>query len=143
MKGDFGLVYPGYTWRFKFQPTDVPDLLMVTLEIGYSAHQVAEQKTKPDQEQQFEEDRRARRRDDSPAAADAGGREFRARFRLHAGGPAEAQDQADPNGAGGGAGQADAGGAQGNQPDVSQLLHCWGRCFSGEFRPSNAGFASA
>jgi hypothetical protein len=55
IKGDFGLLYPGYSWRFKFQPTDMKDFLMVTLDIGYSATQSAAQMQSPDQELDLEE----------------------------------------------------------------------------------------
>jgi hypothetical protein len=37
IKGDFGMLYPGYAWRFKFQPTEVNDFLAVALEIGHRA----------------------------------------------------------------------------------------------------------
>ncbi len=36
LEGDFGLVYPGYAWRMRFETTETDDLYMVTLEIGYN-----------------------------------------------------------------------------------------------------------
>lgn len=35
MEGDFGIQYPGWAWRMYVDPTDTPDLNMVTLEILY------------------------------------------------------------------------------------------------------------
>lgn len=55
IKGDFGMVYPGYTWRFQFKPTEVPDFLMVTLEIGYSPLQAKSQTDRPDQDLEFDD----------------------------------------------------------------------------------------
>jgi hypothetical protein len=35
LEGDFGLIYPGYAWRMRFDTTETDDLIMVTLEVGY------------------------------------------------------------------------------------------------------------
>src|SRR5437762_2603487 len=56
IKGNFGLLYPGYTWRFKFKPTEVKDFLMVTLDIGYSSEQAKVQQNNADQETDIESD---------------------------------------------------------------------------------------
>lgn len=54
MMGDFGVLYPGFTWRLEFKTTDVPTFLMVTLKIGFNEKAVEEQIASPMQELEFE-----------------------------------------------------------------------------------------
>lgn len=51
--GDFGILYPGYTWQMKVESTDNPELFMIVMEIGYSAASAAAQLANPEAEIKF------------------------------------------------------------------------------------------
>lgn len=55
LKGDFGVIYPGYSWRMQFRKTDIEEFYMVTLEIGYNASAVEEQIASPQRELEIDE----------------------------------------------------------------------------------------
>ncbi len=57
-KGDFGVTYPGYTWRLQFDKADVEGLYMVTVQIGYNEGQVQQQIDDPALEISFDDDGR-------------------------------------------------------------------------------------
>lgn len=57
-KGDFGVIYPGYTWRLQFDQADVEGLYMVTVQIGYNAEQAQQQIDDPALEISFDDDGR-------------------------------------------------------------------------------------
>ncbi len=43
VKGDFGILYPGYTWRVEIHPTEIEDFYMAEIQIGYRQGAVEEQ----------------------------------------------------------------------------------------------------
>ncbi len=55
MTGDFGTLYPGFSWRLRFRPTDEPTFLMVTLDIGYNESVIPTQLASPESELEFED----------------------------------------------------------------------------------------
>ena len=48
LRGDFGSLCPGYTWRVKVEQTETDGLLALRLDIGYSEAGMAEQLENPD-----------------------------------------------------------------------------------------------
>jgi hypothetical protein len=55
MKGDFGILYPGYTWMIKIDPTDIEGFYMATITIGYRADAVQGQIDDPQKQIDFED----------------------------------------------------------------------------------------
>lgn len=53
--GDFGVRAPGFTWRIEIEPCDTPNLFMATIDIGFSADQVADQIASPTYEIDFDD----------------------------------------------------------------------------------------
>lgn len=131
IKGDFGMLYPGYTWRFKFQPTEVNDFLSVELDIGYSAKQAKMQLDNPDQRLDFD-DEGVRVVENvyrlAPIPADVN---FERDFGFSKADFDKAQEQADQNGAGGGAATGGGGGGQAGGMDMSQLIALLGPLLAG------------
>lgn len=59
VKGDFGITYPGFTWRITLEEsTDIDELYKVRMEIGYNEDQVEDQIDDPDYLIDFEDDGR-------------------------------------------------------------------------------------
>jgi hypothetical protein len=56
LKGDFGLIYPGFLWFMKFEETETENLLMITLYIGYDKEIAEQQISNPETEVNFEEE---------------------------------------------------------------------------------------
>jgi hypothetical protein len=56
LTGDFGIYYPGFTWRVEFEPTETEGLVMVTVEIGYNESMVQKQVDSPEYEIDIEDD---------------------------------------------------------------------------------------
>ncbi|MHC4444169.1 MAG: hypothetical protein ACYTF1_20820 [Planctomycetota bacterium] len=56
-KGDFGILYPGFTWMIEFEPVDENEkLIMVTIKIGYNESMIQHQIDNPDYELDIEDD---------------------------------------------------------------------------------------
>jgi len=56
LKGDFGILYPGYTWRITVEPTEIDEFFMITLEIGFNPKLVEDQIDDPDFEIDIEDE---------------------------------------------------------------------------------------
>jgi hypothetical protein len=56
LSGDFGVIYPGFTWKAEFALTDVENLYMVIVQIGYNARLAREQIEDPEMEIDFEDE---------------------------------------------------------------------------------------
>lgn len=55
VKGDFGILYPGYTWRIEINPTEIEGFYAATIEIGYRESAVQEQIDDPKAEIDIED----------------------------------------------------------------------------------------
>jgi len=55
-EGDFGIKAPGFTWRIEVEQTDVENLYMLTLELGFNPGHVEAQRDDPDYEIDFEDE---------------------------------------------------------------------------------------
>jgi hypothetical protein len=53
--GDFGIAFPGYTWRLQIRPCETAKLYMAALEVGYNEKQVLTKIAAPDQEIRFDD----------------------------------------------------------------------------------------
>ena len=53
--GGFGLRYPGYSWKMDVEETEIDDLYMIKLDIGYSEADKAMQLEDPDYETEFDD----------------------------------------------------------------------------------------
>lgn len=47
VKGDFGIIYPGFTWRIEIEPTEIEGFYMAKIEIGYCENAVEAQINDP------------------------------------------------------------------------------------------------
>lgn len=47
VKGDFGIIYPGFTWRIEIEPTEIEGFYMAKIEIGYCENAVESQINDP------------------------------------------------------------------------------------------------
>ncbi|MEP0843421.1 MAG: hypothetical protein HRF43_12025, partial [Phycisphaerae bacterium] len=48
VRGHFGMMYPGFTWRLRGKPAEMPNLYLVVLEIGYNEARGLEQIDQPE-----------------------------------------------------------------------------------------------
>lgn len=56
LKGDFGILYPGFTWYAEVEETDIEDFYMITLKIAYNKDLAKDQIDDPDYEIDFEDE---------------------------------------------------------------------------------------
>lgn len=56
IKGDFGVGYPGYSWRIDIEPCDIDDFYMLTMELGYNTEAAERQIDDPSYEIDIEDE---------------------------------------------------------------------------------------